>query len=118
MIFIIDDDLIMARCIATACGKHSTKIFSNALDAVNALDDELPSLIFLDILLNGPDGFAFLNEIASYSDSAKIPIVVVSSLNLKNRNLESYGIVEILDKSTMTPHEIKHFVEEYAGAKS
>ena len=61
MIFVIDDDEIMAECVARAT-KKETKIFHNAIEAMNALDDGLPELIFLDILLDGPDGFTFLNE--------------------------------------------------------
>ena len=113
MIFIIDDDREMAECIALAAKSSGSKvrIFQNAINAIQALDDgELPSLIFLDILLDGPDGFTFLNELSSYSDTAKIPVVIVSSLDLKNRALENYGVVGILDKTTMTPEDIKKYV--------
>ena len=113
MIFIIDDDHIMAECIAKACGAQPTHIFANAIDAVAALNDDLPDLIFLDVLLDGPDGFTFLNEIASYNDTAKIPVIIVSSLNLANQNLKSYGIVKVLDKSTMRPNDIQKIIEEY-----
>ncbi|MBQ6393642.1 response regulator [Candidatus Saccharibacteria bacterium] len=106
MIFIIDDDRIMAECIARSC-KGGTRIFSNAIDAMNAIDDELPELIFLDILLDGPDGFTFLEELNSYSDTVKIPIVVVTSLNIKPQTLINYGVRRILDKTTMTPDDIR-----------
>lgn len=113
MIFVIDDDEIMAECIATATNSE-TKIFSNAIDAINSIDETPPSLIFLDILLDGPDGFTFLNELASYPDLSKIPIVIISSLNLKNYNLNNYNIVKILDKSTMLPEDIERLADEYA----
>ena len=112
MIFIIDDDEIMAECIARAAGKPA-KIFSNAIEAMQAIDDELPELIFLDILLDGPDGFTFLNELASYADTAKVPVVIVSSLDFKDQDLRTYGVVGILDKNTMTPQEIRAYAEEY-----
>lgn len=35
MIFIIDDDEVMAECIARYCGKNKTKVFSNAIEAMN-----------------------------------------------------------------------------------
>lgn len=118
MIFIIDDDREMAECVALAIGSATpVRIFSNAIDAIQALDDrELPELIFLDILLDGPDGFTFLNEIGSYSDTAKIPVVIISSLDLKNRPLENYGVVKVLDKTTMTPKDIQACVTELAVA--
>ena len=112
MIFVIDDDQIMAECIARSC-KTPTKIFTNAIDAMDALDDDLPSLIFLDILLDGPDGFTFLNELVSYSDTAAIPIVIVSSLDFHDQDLSDYGVVGILNKDTMLPVEILHYAQKY-----
>ena len=49
-------------------------------------------MIFLDILLTGPDGFTFLNELISYSDTAKIPIVIVSSLDFSGKDLKVNSI--------------------------
>ena len=111
MIFVIDDDEIMAECIARAV-KKETKIFSNAITAIEALNDEVPELIFLDILLDGPDGFTFLNELASYQDTAKIPIVIVTSLDVSNVDLSQYNVVGILSKDNMTPQEIKKYVDQ------
>ena len=112
MIFIIDDDHEMAECIARAIKPNEARIFKDAIAAISALDEgELPSLIFLDILLDGPDGFTFLNELSSYSDTAKIPVVIVSSLDLSNKtSLKNYGVVGVLNKATMTPKEIKAYV--------
>jgi len=114
MIYVIEDDKIMAKCIARAI-KSPVKIFSNAIDAMNEIiNGVMPNLIFLDILLDGPDGFTFLNELVSYSDTAKIPVVVVSSLDLREKDLSSYGVVGVLNKDNMTPEEIKNYVRNYA----
>ena len=114
MIYIIDDDEVMAECIARAC-KKQTRIFANAIEAMGEIaKGELPEMIFLDILLDGPDGFTFLNEMMSYSDTARIPVVLVSSLNFEGKDLSVYGVVGVLDKAKMVPEEIKYYVEEYA----
>ena len=114
MIFVIDDNEIMAECVVRAA-KHPARIFTNAIEAMNAIvDGELPELIFLDILLDGPDGFTFLNELISYEDTAKIPIVIVSSLDFKNKDLSVYGVVGVLNKDEMTPQEIKDYADKYA----
>ena len=113
MIFVIDDDEIMAECIARAAGE--AKIFSNAIEAMNEIvAGNIPKLIFLDILLDGPDGFSFLNEMISYDDTARIPIVVVTSLDLADKDLSVYGVVKILSKDDMTPKDIKNCVKYYA----
>lgn len=116
MIFIIEDDPVMAECMALAtrrAGKVEIRIFSDVISAVQALDRQLPKLIFLDILLSGPDGFTLLNELSSYDDTSKIPIVIVSSLALADVKLSHYGVVKILDKATMTPAQVTDLVRDF-----
>ncbi len=138
--FIIEDDPIMAECIARACSRivpptsqspdnpktdsqsiispaPKIQIFSDTVSAINALDDGLPDLILLDVLLNGPDGFTFLNEIISYPDSARIPVIIITSLNLSPRRLSHYGVRAILNKETMTPAEIQTVIQCAIGAR-
>ena len=114
MIFVIDDDEIMAECVARATKSKNVNIFANAIEAMGRITDgELPDLIFLDILLDGPDGFTFLNELVSYTDTAKIPVVIITSLNLKGDGLDDYGVVGVLDKDKMMPEEIFSYVKKY-----
>lgn len=119
MIYIIDDDKMMAECLArevSAVYEGEVQIFTNGIEAVATFEDGIPELIFLDILLDGPDGFSFLNEICSYSDTGRIPVVVVSSLNLSDAELSDYGVVKILDKSTMLPADVRECVRSYCGS--
>ena len=115
MIFVIEDDEIMAECVARACGDgHEIRLFSNAIEAMEAITgQEIPDLIFLDVLLDGPDGFTFLNEMVSYTDTAKIPVILVSSLDFSDKDLSMYGVVGALDKTKMLPTEIKRYVKEF-----
>lgn len=120
MIFVIDDDVDMAECVkkvAEAAGVGDVKIFRDGIEAMAAIDNGLPDLVFLDILLDGPDGFTFLNEMASYDDTARVPVVIMTSLDLDNMNLEDYGVVGKLNKSIMLPEDIKYYVERYEKRK-
>lgn len=120
-IFIIDDDELFADCVKAAIyNTHKAleteiQIYKNAIDAINHLDNDLPDLIFLDILLPGPDGFTFLNEIASYTDTAKIPVVLVTSLDLEGFDLKLYGVKGILNKEKMKPKDVVYYVERYTN---
>lgn len=108
-IFIIEDERTMAECIALSLrqlGEVEIEIFGDVIAAIQALDDALPDLICLDVLLDGPDGFTLLNELSSYSDTAQIPIIIISSLELPAEQLAHYGVVALLDKATMRPAEI------------
>lgn len=113
MIYVIDDDEIMAECVASAANKE-TKIFTNAIEAMNAIaGGEMPEMIFLDVLLDGPDGFTFLNEMSSYADTGKVPVVIITSLDLGEKDLSVYGVVGVLSKEKMMPKDIAKYVAEY-----
>lgn len=124
-IFIIDDDELFADCLANTVKKclskeskgRNVKVeqFKEAVSAVGSLLEPLPDLIFLDVLLPGADGFTFLNEIASYVDTAKIPVILVTSLELPETDLSIYGVRGILNKETMTPREVEEYVERYTN---
>ncbi|MBR2989677.1 response regulator [Candidatus Saccharibacteria bacterium] len=112
LVYIIDDDKIFAECLERFLrvaekdmSQFIVKHFSNVIDAVAEMNGEVPDVVFLDILLDGPDGFTLLNEMASYDDTARVSIVIVSSLDIR-RDLKDYGVVAVLDKATMTPEEV------------
>ena len=115
MIFVIDDDTVMAKCVARACGdSRDVRVFADAIAAMNEISSGVvPDLIFLDVLLDGPDGFTFLNELVSYTDTAKIPVVIVTSLELVGRDLSAYGVVGVLFKESMRPEEVRRYVDQY-----
>lgn len=121
--FILEDDPIFARLFSKSLHRAfpnaTISTFENAIDAINALPDDCtpPSVIILDVLLTGPDGFTFLNEIASYSDLSNIPIIIVSSLNFPMQTLESYNVKKILNKATMTPQDLPAAISEILSVK-
>lgn len=90
----------------------SCQIFPDAISAMTEIERTLPDLILLDILLGGPDGFTLLNELGSYADTAEIPIIIVTSLNLSLRDLAHYNVAAVLDKSAMTPALIQKAVRD------
>lgn len=115
-VFLIEDDPIMQECLTRTINKSTYEIqihsFSNVVDAIAALNQTLPDLIFLDILLNGPDGFSFLNELISYPDTNDIPIILVTSLKLLPAQLAPYHIVSVLQKEIMLPQDIIRLTNE------
>lgn len=117
MIFIIDSDVEMSTCLARACDGYKTRVFHNAIDAMQGLNDVLPELILMDIMLTGPDGFSFLNELISYDDTSKIPVVITSELDLTSVDLSVYNVVGALNKDTMRPEDVKKYITEYGLSK-
>ena len=110
-IFIIEDDPDFAEIYQKHLKRNfpeiPLQIFYNAIEANAAFselsEEELPSLIILDILLTGPDGFTLLNELLSYPETSQIPVLLISSLNLGQMSLQAYNVRAILNKETFTP---------------
>ena len=115
-IFVLDSDEKFAHCleryIKTAGG--TPKLFSNVFDINEALNSTLPSLIFFDPLLNGPDAFSLLNDLVSYENTASTPLAIVSNLSFSLADFEDYPVHAIFKKSRLRPEDIIAFIR-HAG---
>ena len=108
-ILIVEDDQILAENFSRIF-RNDFKVFQaeNASEAIFEIDKNMPDLIFLDVLLSEHSAFSLLNELQSYADTAKIPVVICSNLadDLDLKSLEKYGVKMIFDKSKSRPREI------------
>ena len=119
-IFIIEDDPDFAEIYQKHLKRNfpeiPLQIFYNAIEANAAFselrEDELPSLIILDVLLTGPDGFTLLNELLSYPETSQISVLLISSLNLGQMSLHAYNVRSILNKETFTPADFVNQVQD------
>ncbi len=110
-VFIIEDDEALAELWAEILRRELTdivvKTFGDGISALNEIDENIaPDLIILDVILNGPTGFAFLNEIRGYTDTVAIPVIVCSSLTPQLTGLTGYGVAAAFDKTTMMPRDL------------
>ena len=117
MILVIDSDEVMGKCLIRTLEKNgfNGQLSENAIDAMNLVSGVgVPEMVFLDVMLSGPDGFTFLNEMASYADTMKVPVVLVAEKDFSKYDLSEYNVVGFLDKNTMKPEEILAYAREYA----
>src|SRR4030042_4237690 len=109
-ILIIEDDKFLRELIAK-------KILSEGMDAIEAkdgeeglrkLEEEKPSLVLLDLILPGIDGFEVLAQIKKDPTLPQIPIIILSNLGQRD-DVEkglSLGAIDFLIKAHFTPQEI------------
>lgn len=65
-------------------GANINVIFAtNGKDAVQSAKNELPDLIFLDIIMPGMDGYAVMRELKKDPATKDIPVIFVSSKSQK-----------------------------------
>ena len=116
MILVIDSDAVFGGCIVRTLEKNGfdVQFFGDAISAMGAISEiGVPDLVFLDVMLTGPDGFTFLNEMASYADTFEVPIVIVSEKDFAKFDLKAYGVVGALDKHVMVPKDVVEYAKKY-----
>lgn len=117
-ILVIDDDILFANLIKrTLSNNYKVKIVSDVWSGMDAIDDFKPDAIVLDILMPAVNGLGFLQELMSYGDTAKIPVLVCSSIaNQMNLDyLRQAGVVRLIDKSIMQPSDIADYIADVLG---
>ena len=119
-IFIIEPDKLLARNYAFALQKKSRQIvlFSTASVAVKALEKVVPELVVMEVALPGHNGFEFLYEMLSYSDSQHCKVVINSFVQEADIpfgfvNRGEMGIVEYLPKQFTPLSRLAEVVNEH-----
>ena len=115
MILVVDSNEIFGNCIIDALLKEGFEGFlsNNAIEAINIVAEKVPDLVFLEPMLTGPDGFTFLNEMASYVDTMNIPIVLVSEKDFSKFDFSEYNVKGVLNKNEMKPEEVIFYARKY-----
>lgn len=80
----------------------------NALEALERLDETAVAAVVLDMFMPGPNGLVLLHELASHSDLNAIPVIVITNAaaDIKHGALAPYGVVKVIDKTTMQPGDV------------
>lgn len=109
-ILIIDDDKWLCDQIGHVLLKvgYTVDIAWDALEGMARIDKRAPDVIILDLFMPGPNGIVLLHEIQSHSDLATIPIILCtnSASDLSQDMIAPYGVVRVLDKTTMKPNDL------------
>jgi DNA-binding response OmpR family regulator len=109
-VLVVEDDEWLAEQHARTLKSEGMEVkrAGDALMAIEAMDQRRPDMLLLDVLLPGPNAFTLLHELHSHSDLAELPVILCtnSADSLVKEDVTAYGVVSILDKTTMRPHEL------------
>jgi signal transduction histidine kinase/CheY-like chemotaxis protein len=87
-VLIIDDDGMTRSLTRTIMEKEGWTVSEagNGIEALESMEKNRPSLIFLDLLMPEMDGFTFAAEVRMRPEWRSIPIVVVTSQDLTSED--------------------------------
>jgi DNA-binding response OmpR family regulator len=119
-ILIIEDDPTSLRLIEYALKQRGYQVLTtiNGLEGIITAQKEEPDLIILDIMLPGIDGFEVCRRIHSGSQTARIPILIISAKTQKEDINAGFraGADDYLPKPA-SPTEIINRVESLLSRK-
>lgn len=104
-------DIITRKLSLTKCLFFVSNEGEQALKIIN---QEIPDIIVLDIILFGMDGFEILRRIKSDPKTKHIPVVLLSNLGQPNdvEKGKNLGATRFLVKAAVTPNEIIDQIKE------
>ena len=115
-ILVAEDDPVLKNLLGhTFAGKYHTLYASNGTEALAFVEQYKPSLLLLDLMMPGVDGFAVIEQVRARADSCKdVPIIVFSNLGQQKdrERAKQLGATDYLVKAEVSIEEILAKVEE------
>ncbi len=108
-IILIEDEPWLGELYVGLLGREHQVIWSrDGYDAMDQIDQQPPDVIVLDMMLPWANGVQLLHELAGYTDTARIPVVLFSAAlpDVDDSVLRAYGVVAMLDKTSTKPHQV------------
>lgn len=108
---LIEDDKWFSDMLVTILHKNKwqTVVAADGAKGMALIDDFEPDVLLLDFMLPSSGAPALLNELQSHTDLSDLPIVLCTSVNTSDIDVESlrhYGVRTVLDKSQTSPQAI------------
>lgn len=93
---------------------------SNGVAALERLREHVPQLILLDLMMPEMDGFQFLEEVRTHQAWQRIPIIVLSSMDLTNEDRQRLNgrVLQFLQKGTTSRDDLLNTLRHLIGGRT
>ena len=117
-VLLIEDDQWLADSYQVMLRAQGISVqqVSTGHEAMKLIEEEAPAVVVADVLLGDHTSITLFHELQSYEDTRTIPIILCTTLaqtKFSDAQLKSYGIIAVLDKSTLTPEQLMMAVSPY-----
>jgi len=116
-ILIVEDDPGIRQMMNIMMTKEGFAVTEaeNGKAALECIENELPALILLDLMMPEMDGFTFLDEFRKSEKWQGIPIIVVTAkdLSVEERTRLSLYVEKIVHKGSVSKDEMVKMVRQF-----
>lgn len=120
-ILIIEDDSFIAKAYQIKLERLGYEVWlaSDGKEGLEILEQRLPDLILLDLVMPKMDGFAFLEKIKADPKLKQIPVIVSSNLGQSEdmTRAKSLGANDYIVKTNMSLAELVKKVERFISSE-
>lgn len=113
-ILIVEDDVFIRDIYQVKFNQEGFDVTTaeDGVKAMEKLDNMIPDIILLDILMPYMNGMEVLKRIKSNDALKNVPIIMLTNISEKEKVTEGleYGVKDYLIKSHFTPSEVVHKV--------
>ena len=114
-ILIVEDDELIARLYEKAFSfeQYEVDVATNGENALDTISEAVPTLILLDIMMPGMNGFEVLDHLKSSEKTKDVPVIVLTNLSGEQDAEEALkkGAVKYIIKSEHNPKELVDMVK-------
>jgi DNA-binding response OmpR family regulator len=109
-VLIVEDDPFIRDIYQVKFSQDGFEVVGadNGMEALKKMEQLIPDIILLDIVMPYMDGMETLKNIKAKEEWKKIPIIMLTNISEKEKITESegYGVNDYLIKSHFTPSEV------------
>ncbi|RPI91948.1 MAG: helix-turn-helix domain-containing protein, partial [Chloroflexi bacterium] len=114
-VLVVDDDpgvLELHSRIVEQTGRRAVTA-RNGREALTLIEQQIPDLILLDLMMPELDGFAVLDELRARESTREIPVIILTARLLSDADLErcNRGVASILGKGLFNAEETLGHIE-------
>jgi len=111
---LIVDDNEDSRLILSTIVTHAGIAFrqaQNGIDALKIVEEDVPALILLDLMMPEMNGFEFAFRLQQTSQTSRIPIIVISSV-ARAMAPRLPSVARVIEKTRFSVSELSDAIQE------
>jgi signal transduction histidine kinase/CheY-like chemotaxis protein/putative methionine-R-sulfoxide reductase with GAF domain len=111
----IDDDDNALEIVKRALGgtNYEAKVRHDPFAAISEAAESPPDVVILDLMMPGMNGFEFMERLRSNPVTAKVPVVVLTAMDLTEEDSERINVeaVRCLQKGSYTQDDLQRAIQ-------